>query len=260
MSEWRGVPLPSAILVINDSKGARACTAAVAANRLDYAARRGRFAERGEIEREPTRADEEAMRSNAERALDYISREGDFAWKGAGRQVDASLWDVSGPISREEALRSMTKAGCYIESVLSVDRRHADALGLSDKESMQRLVQSTSGHPSESTAQGSSEAGEGDTEPASPPIQRYAATQAAMAAAMRAAAAMAARERASAAFLRPAADLRLPDAGASVDHSMRSSVPSNTAALRYGNDSECARIARLRPQTPSKRSYIPRDC
>lgn len=145
MSEWRGVPLPSAILVINDSKGARACTAAVAANRLDYAARRGRFAERGEIEREPTRADEEAMRSNAERALDYISREGDFAWKGAGRQVDASLWDVSGPISREEALRSMTKAGCYIESVLSVDRRHADALGLSDKESMQRLVRSTWG-------------------------------------------------------------------------------------------------------------------
>lgn len=109
---------------------------ASASRKLDYAARRGEYADRGELEREPTRADEEAMLCDVGRALDYISREGDFSWKGAGRQVDASLWDVRGPISKDEAMRSMAASGCFIECVLSVKRDYADALGLADKESM----------------------------------------------------------------------------------------------------------------------------
>lgn len=143
MAEWKGVPIASGIVVINDAKGAQAIDRASASRKLDYAARRGEYAERGELEREPTRADEEAMLCDIGRALDYISREGDFSWKGAGRQVDASLWDERGPISKDEAMRSMASSGCFIECVLSVKRDYADALGLADKESMQRLVRST---------------------------------------------------------------------------------------------------------------------
>lgn len=143
MAEWKGVPIASGIVVINDEKGAQAIDRASASRKLDYAARRGEYADRGELEREPTRADEEAMLCDVGRALDYISREGDFSWKGAGRQVDASLWDERGPISKDEAMRSMASSGCFIECVLSVKRDYADALGLGDKESMQRLVRST---------------------------------------------------------------------------------------------------------------------
>lgn len=143
MATWKGVPIASGIVVINDAKGAQAIDRASASRKLDYAARRGEYADRGELEREPTRADEEAMLCDVGRALDYISREGDFSWKGAGRQVDASLWDVRGPISKDEAMRSMAASGCFIECVLSVKRDYADALGLADKESMQRLVRST---------------------------------------------------------------------------------------------------------------------
>lgn len=143
MATWKGVPIASGIVVINDEKGAQAIDRASASRKLDYAARRGEYADRGELEREPTRADEEAMLCDIGRALDYISREGDFSWKGAGRQVDASLWDGRGPISKDEAMRSMASAGSFIECVLSVKRDYADALGLADKESMQRLVRST---------------------------------------------------------------------------------------------------------------------
>ena len=64
--------------------------------------------------------------------------------------------------------------------------------------------------------------------------------------------AMATRERASAAFLRPAAVCRLPFGAASVDHSMRSSVHTSDTAVfsasMIANAAEKGDYVRRRPR------------
>lgn len=148
MAEWNGIPLQKAILVRHEERGALLSdTDKSARDAVSYVARDGKYADRGDIDREPTRSDEEAMRrdaaAGAARAVDYAAREGDFAGKGEGRQVDASLWDERGPVSRGEAVRSMTESGAYMQSIVTVDRRYAEELGLSTKEDMQRLLRAT---------------------------------------------------------------------------------------------------------------------
>ena len=149
MAVYAGIPLSSAVIVRhtpNDERASDMHSAAGAipcrgsATAIDYISREGRFADKGDIDREPTAAD----RSLAQRGIDYISREGRFADKGAERQLDASLWGQDGPVSTAEARRQMAEAGgAFVDSIVTVKREHAAALGLDTKEAFQRLLRST---------------------------------------------------------------------------------------------------------------------
>lgn len=147
MAEWNGVPLNKAIIVRHEPRGAERASGGNSSRAVDYISREGKHGDQGEILREPTARDLELMRSerddSARAALDYISREGGFADKGAGRQVDATLWGERGPVSRAEVERSLDAAGCFMSSIVTVDRRYADALNLSTKEDFQRLLRAT---------------------------------------------------------------------------------------------------------------------
>lgn len=147
MADWNGVPLQSAILVRHEERGALSSTSGTAKRAAQYIAREGEYRERGDIEREPTDRDRELMQEEmsrtAARAVEYIGREGDFSNKGVERQVDASLWGEDGPVSVDEAARELERAGCYMQSIVTVDRRHAHELGLDSKRAMQDLVRST---------------------------------------------------------------------------------------------------------------------
>lgn len=115
---------------------------------LDYIGREGRWEEKSDIEREMTRDDLRLLERHdtdygVERALDYIGREGDFAEKGRERQFDATYWGQDGPLDRAEVARKMTEAGCYMQSIVTVDRRYAERLELDSKEAFERLVRRT---------------------------------------------------------------------------------------------------------------------
>lgn len=160
MSWWGGIPLHRAIIVRHSPSGhggraggkdSGALPMSAAPRALDYAGRGGVYADKSDIDRAPTALDGMLMSADrarngvdAEDRLDYISREGAYEGKGAERQVDASLWDERGPVSKDWALREMRAAGgAFMDSFISVDRRYADRLGLATKEEMQRLVRAT---------------------------------------------------------------------------------------------------------------------
>lgn len=147
MAEWNGIPLNKAIIVRHEPRGAERAAGGNSSRAVDYISREGKHGGLGEILREPTARDIELMRSerddSARAALDYISREGEFTGKGAGRQVDATLWGERGPVSRAEVERSLNDAGCFMSSIVTVDRRYADELNLSTKEDFQRLMRAT---------------------------------------------------------------------------------------------------------------------
>ena len=158
MSTYRGIPLRSAILVRhtpNDhradgtSGNSGAIPVSLASRANDYIGRYGDYAEKGDIERNPTAADIDLREDYRGRwaeghSLDYIARLGGFAGKGADRQVDASLWNQFGPVDAAEASRQMREAGgAFIDSFVSIERQYAEQLGLTSKEDMQRLIRST---------------------------------------------------------------------------------------------------------------------
>lgn len=146
MTSWNGVPLEKAILVRHNADGAEAAKGN-ASRAVDYISRGEDHAGRGGVEREPTQRDIELAREreleNAREALDYIAREQEYARKGAERQLDATLWGERGPMTRDEALRSMSAAGTFMSSIVTVDRRYADGLGLNSKQAFQELMRST---------------------------------------------------------------------------------------------------------------------
>lgn len=115
----------------------------------EYISRTGRYEDRGDIDRSPTR-DDLSLASASDRrppdglGLDYMAREGAFAEKGAGRQLDASLWDQDGPVTVRETERRMKEAGgAFVDSFVAIKREHAEALGLDSKESLERLIRRT---------------------------------------------------------------------------------------------------------------------
>jgi len=155
---YMGIPLRSAIIVRhtpNDhradsyTKNKGAVPVSMASTATDYIGRYGKYAEKGDIERDPTTADGRLSDDYRGRwadghSLEYIARLGGYADKGAERQVDASLWNQYGPVDAAEAARQMTRAGgAFVDSIVTVKREYAEALGLSSKEDMQRLIRST---------------------------------------------------------------------------------------------------------------------
>lgn len=157
MTTWyRGVAVSKAIIVRHTPRDyskvlGRKGTGAIAISRvsvkdaLDYAGREGKWAGKSDIEREETGYDRD-LRDAAELSdrLDYIARQGAYEGKGAGRQADATYWDQSGSVSREQVERSMRKAGgAFVDSFISVSREDAAKLGLQTKEDFQRLVRAT---------------------------------------------------------------------------------------------------------------------
>lgn len=162
---WRGVDLASGVFVrhapdTDEAGRKRRMTGAVAiagkaaASALNYIRREGRWADKSDIDREPTRDDERLMdrfgrdaaeaRDAVSDRLDYASRGGEYAGKGASRMTDASLWGQRGPLSKEQVERDMRECGgAFMDSVVSVRRCDAEALGLTDKESFQRLLRET---------------------------------------------------------------------------------------------------------------------
>lgn len=104
---------------------------------LDYIGREGEYQERSDIDRVATAYDDALMRDR----LDYIGRLGSYASKGVGRQEDATYWDQHGPVSREQVEAAMRAAGgAFVDSIVTVKREHMEALGISTKEDMQRLL------------------------------------------------------------------------------------------------------------------------
>lgn len=162
---WRGVDLASGVLVRHAPDtdeagrkrrmtGAAAISGKSTASALDYIRREGRWAEKSDIDREPTRDDERLMerfgpdagdgRDAVSDRLDYASREGEYSGKGAARMTDASLWGQRGPLSKDDVERDMRQCGgAFMDSVVSVRRGDAEALGLADKEGFQRLLRET---------------------------------------------------------------------------------------------------------------------
>lgn len=146
-----GVPIHRAVIVRHTPRdhsravggkntGAISICGANVSSGLDYIGREGRYAERSDIEREPTPHDELLVSDR----LDYIGRLGAYAERGAGRQEDATYWDQHGPVSRDvlEA-RMLRDGGAFVDSIVAVKREHMGALGLERKEDMQRLLRST---------------------------------------------------------------------------------------------------------------------
>lgn len=104
---------------------------------LDYIGREGEYLDRSDIERGSTAYDDALVRDR----LDYIGRLGHYVAKGLGRQEDATYWDQHGPVSREQVEESMrASGGAFVDSIVTVKREHMEALGLSTKEDMQRLL------------------------------------------------------------------------------------------------------------------------
>lgn len=146
-----GVPVHKAIIVRHTPRdfgravgerntGAIPMKAGCVSKGLDYIGREGDFAERSDIERRPTSYDEVLLDDR----LDYIGRAGTYAMRGAERQVDATYWDQHGPRDRSSVEAEMRAAGgAYVDSIVTVGREYMEALGISTKEDMQRLLRAT---------------------------------------------------------------------------------------------------------------------
>lgn len=158
MAVYKGIPLNSAIIIRHTPKDDRATDMAQAAGAvpmgsakrgIDYIGRYGRYKENGDIGRSMTDKDRQLNKDAQERSalsqgLDYVSRMGTFSKKGAERQEDASLWGPYGPVDRKGVEEQMVlDGGAFIDSILTVKREHAEALGLNSKEAFQRLLRST---------------------------------------------------------------------------------------------------------------------
>lgn len=145
------VPTGSAVLLLHNGHGAFPIASgdglsSSAAHALDYDGRQGAYDEKGGCDREPTERDRalasaRTVSEDAARHLDYAARTGAWA-AGADRMPeDCSYWGQNGPLYRAEIERDMLACGgCYLKSVVSVDRRYAGELGLDSKAAFEKLL------------------------------------------------------------------------------------------------------------------------
>lgn len=157
---YKGIPVNKAVLVRHtpyderhptqkNNKGAIPITKFNLKLADDYISREGEFEAKGDIDRELTQDDIEKFHGwqNYEElgtGLDYIARMGNFESKGAERQFDATLWNEYGPVNRYQVEKEMIEAGgAYIDSIVTVDRRYAQQLGIVSKQDFQRLIRGT---------------------------------------------------------------------------------------------------------------------
>ena len=145
------VPTSSAVLLMHNAHGGFPIASASgltrqAAHSLDYDGRTGEYeekggCERGLTERDRALAETRSIGDEAARHLDYAARSG--AWEAGAEAMadDCSYWGQHGPLTRAEIERDMLACGgCYLKSVISVDRRYAADLGLDSKAAFQELV------------------------------------------------------------------------------------------------------------------------
>lgn len=113
-----------------------------ATHSLDYDSRSREWEEKGGIDRELT--DEDKELSAMSRQLDYVARMGGFSEKGADQMVDCTYFGQHGPVSREEIEADMLECGgCFMRSIVTVDRQNAAMLGLDTKAGFESLLRST---------------------------------------------------------------------------------------------------------------------
>ncbi len=113
-----------------------------ASHSLDYDSRSKEWEEKGGIDREATDEDRELFA--AARQLDYVARLGAFSEKGAEEMVDCTFFGQHGPVSREDVEADMLSCGgCFMRSIVTVDRRNAAELGLDSKAGFESLLRST---------------------------------------------------------------------------------------------------------------------
>ena len=141
----------SALILLHSSKGMggakviRSTSGGLSASishQLDYNGRQGKWELKGGCEREITNDDLLLItNSDLSRELDYVARLGDFAEKGKGKMIDCTYWGQNGPLTRQEIERDLTDCGgCYLKSVLTVNREDAPQLNLTSKEDFQCLM------------------------------------------------------------------------------------------------------------------------
>lgn len=122
--------------------GAGGAMSGEAAHNLDYNSRAKEWEEKGGIDREPT--EEDVRYSELGKQLDYVSRMGDWRHKGEGKMVDCTFFGQHGAVSREEVEADMLRCGgCYMRSLVTVDRRQAEEIGMTTKADFEALLRST---------------------------------------------------------------------------------------------------------------------
>ena len=122
--------------------GAGGAMSSEAAHNLDYNSRAKEWEEKGGIDREPT--EEDVRYSELGKQLDYVSRMGDWRHKGEGKMVDCTFFGQHGAVSREEVEADMLRCGgCYMRSLVTVDRRQAEEIGMTTKADFEALLRST---------------------------------------------------------------------------------------------------------------------
>ena len=122
--------------------GAGGAMSGEAAHNLDYNSRAKEWEEKGGIDREPT--EEDVRYSELGKQLDYVSRMGDWRHKGEGKMVDCTFSGQHGAVSREEVEADMLRCGgCYMRSLVTVDRRQAEEIGMTTKADFEALLRST---------------------------------------------------------------------------------------------------------------------
>lgn len=142
MAWWEDVKA-SAVIVRHDPLGAGHCRP------FEYYLRQAQWESKGGIDRAPTEDDLRlAKRLWCEREfgdrVDYATRAGRWAGKGAGLMADASLWGQHGPLSKEAVVASAAASGSYIlESLVAVKRSEAEALGIVTKQDFERMLRAT---------------------------------------------------------------------------------------------------------------------
>lgn len=122
--------------------GAGGAMSGEAAHNLDYNSRSKEWEEKGGIDREPT--EEDVRYSEVARQLDYVSRMGDWQHKGEDEMIDCTFFGQHGAVSREEIEADMLRCGgCYMRSLVTVDRRQAEEVGMTAKADFEALLRST---------------------------------------------------------------------------------------------------------------------
>ena len=118
---------------------------------LDYTARQGRHKERGGCDERITGIDRDLelakdVGNDIHSALEYGERSGRFADKGMDMpfkegEVSGGIWDAHGVRTLEDVEREIMESGSnVVQSVLTVSREWAEALGMDCKEAWQALV------------------------------------------------------------------------------------------------------------------------
>ena len=120
---------------------------------LDYAAREGRFEERGGCDEHLTRADI-ALELKREASvsihdmLEYGNRSGRFAGRGeemplSAGEVSGGIWDANGVRKLEDVEREiLASKSNVVQSVFAVSREWAQILGMDTKEAWQDIMRS----------------------------------------------------------------------------------------------------------------------